>query len=74
MSKQNLEIGDTVLWAGAWGSEEAKETTVTAIEKDCIGKYGTKADSVEWSKCDGRSVIVTLSNGHWAYGSQLTAA
>lgn len=69
-----LKVGDEVLWRGSWGKEPAKITKVTQIEV-CIGgsKYGKPVDSIEWKGVlDGTvNITVNLSNGRWAYGTQL---
>jgi hypothetical protein len=66
-----LNVGDTVLWKGGWGNDAEKEAVVEHIEVNCTGKYGTEADSVDWSEVIDRSVMVDLSNGKWAYGNQI---
>jgi hypothetical protein len=66
-----LKIGDRVNWRGAWGTEATQVVTVVSMEVNCVEKYGMEADEVEWSECFDRSVVVTLDNGHWAYGNQL---
>ena len=66
-----LKVGVKVMWSGAWGRQAPVETVVTAIEKDCEGKQGTEVDFVDWNNCEDDSVIVTLDNGHWAYGYQI---
>jgi hypothetical protein len=66
-----LKIGDTVLWSGSWGSKPYVETKVTSIEVNCVNKHGADANEVEWDKVVDKSVMVTLENGHWAYGYQI---
>ena len=66
-----LKIGDTVLWKGGFGSDGEKEAVVEYIEANCVNKSGDEVDSVEWDKVKGRSLIVSLDNGHWAYGEQI---
>lgn len=70
-----LTAGDTVLWSGTWGAEEAKKATVKDIERDCVDKEGTPVSSVPWSEVKGRKVIVTVEAGkkiqRWAYGFQI---
>lgn len=79
MLKQNimaekLKVGDEVLWRGSWGKDPAKITKVVEIEV-CEGgrKYGEPVESIEWKGVlDGTvNITVSLSNGHWAYGTQL---
>ena len=70
-----LKIGDKVMWRGAWGNDAPKEAIVTEIELCANGKkYGKTVKSVAWETftSGSRSITVTLDNGHWAYGNQLT--
>ena len=67
-----LKIGDEVSWKGAWGSQASKRAVVTEIEVTNGGKYGDEVNSVEWTKVRDRNVVVTLDNGHWAYGGQIS--
>ena len=67
-----LKIGDEVSWRGAWGSQASKRAVVTEIEVTNGGKYGDEVNSVEWTKVRDRNVVVTLDNGHWAYGEQIS--
>ena len=72
MKNTQLKIGDNVMWRGAWGTQPPVETTVTGIELCSVGsKYGMPVDKVSWNKVFDRGVVVTLSNGHWAYGDQI---
>lgn len=69
-----LSIGDEVLWRGGWGKDPAKVTKVTSIEVCQPGnKYGNKVSTVEWEGVlnGNTNIVVDLSNGHWAYGSQI---
>lgn len=73
MSK--LKIGDKVMWRGGWGTEPAKEAIIEEIDLCPVGcKHGKSVNSVAWEtiKNEKRTVVVTLDNGHWAYGNQLT--
>ena len=69
-----LKVGDKVNWRGAWGSEPSKVATVTGMQKCPNGsKYGKDINSADWNVVkSGRTIVVDLDNGHWAYGSQLT--
>jgi hypothetical protein len=69
---ENLKIGDEVSWRGAWGSEAPKNAVVTEIEVTNGGKYGRAVNSIEWTRVRDRNVVVTLDNGHWAYGEQIS--
>ena len=68
----NLKIGDEVSWKGAWGSQASKNAVVTEIEVTNGGKYGRAVNSIEWTRVRDRNVVVTLDNGHWAYGEQIS--
>mgnify|MGYP003624760517 CR=1 FL=1 len=71
MAKQILKVGDEVVWKGSFGIDASKYTTVECIEINCKNKDGDEVDSIDWSKVNGRDVIVNLTNGHWAYGNQI---
>ena len=71
-TKGVLKIGDTVRWAGAFGSQNAKDAKITGIELTRGGKYGDPVDEIEWSEVYDRNVCVDLDNGHWAYASQIS--
>ena len=65
-----LKVGDKVLWAGCWDHEPQKEVTVTGLEINRCGKEGDPVDSASWEVVK-ETGIVSLDNGHWAYGYQL---
>jgi len=69
-----LKVGDTVQWAGAWGTQPAKVARVTEIDETRIpgDKYGTAVTKLSWSLVQKNYAVVTLDNGHWAYGYQLS--
>ena len=67
-----LRVGDKVRWRGSWGANPAVEATVTNIVVG--GKSGQDVLAVPWNGVQGREVVVDLDNGHWAYGSQITAS
>lgn len=70
---ERLKVGDNVLWRGSFGSDPAKEAKVEGIEICKSGsKYGKVANSVSWDTVNSRNVVVSLDNGHWAYGNQIT--
>ncbi len=73
MKKTNkLKLGDTVKWRGGFGRELPIEAKVESIEICKVGsKYGRDVKSVDWDKVK-RNVVVTLDNGHWAYGEQIS--
>ena len=35
------------------------------------GKEGDEVDEVDWSKVTRDNCVVSLDNGHWAYGNQV---
>jgi hypothetical protein len=67
---EELKVGDLVQWSGSWGSDSPKPVTVLNIS---IGDKSedNPVESIEWSKVN-KTVVVDLSNGHWAYGNQIT--
>ena len=67
-----LKVGATVNWRGGWGFSDPKKARVKAIEVNCRDKDGTQVVEVPWLNVSGRSVIVSLDNGHWAYGNQIS--
>lgn len=69
-----LNLGDTVNWKGGFGSDPAQPAKVQIIELVEAGsKYGRSVGQVDWERVkEGRTVVVTLDNGSWAYGSQLS--
>lgn len=73
MKASKLKVGDKVMWRGAWGTESAKVAVVTGMQKCPKGsKYGKDVNSANWDLVmNGRTIVVDLDNGHWAYGDQL---
>lgn len=69
--KDILRIGDTVMWRGGWGQNPAKEAVVAVIEAeaDLDDRVGQPVNMLPWSKVP--QAIITLTNGHWAYGDQI---
>lgn len=68
-----LKVGDTVMWRGAWGMDPAKPAVVEEIERteQPRSKYdGVSVSEIDWK--DKHYALVTLDNGHWAYGEQLS--
>lgn len=67
-----LKIGDKVMWRGAWGKDPAEEAIIEGIELCLDGaKYGDAVESVSWNDVKNGNVVVSLDNGHWAYGHQI---
>lgn len=68
----NLKVGDKVIWRGTWGKDIPKEATVTDIDF-WNGNKISNPKLIDWELVrNGRDVVVSLDNGHWAYGFQLT--
>tara|TARA_A100000172_G_scaffold36581_1_gene22207 strand:- start:1307 stop:1546 length:240 start_codon:yes stop_codon:yes gene_type:complete len=68
-----LNIGDKVMWSGSWGSETeklAEVDSITVVEPNT--KYGDNVDWLHWNLVRGRECIINLTNGHWAWGFQVT--
>lgn len=75
MAKSNLlKIGDNVMWRGAFGTEPPVEATVEGLEWCKVGEKegGRELKSINWDKVDSRQLIVSLTNGHWARGTQIS--
>jgi|WetSurMetagenome_2_1015567.scaffolds.fasta_scaffold1076548_1 hypothetical protein len=67
-----LKVGDTILWRGSWGEKDPVEAIVDGMEEVQPGeKYGEPVSQMEWSLVKQNYAVVTLNNGHWAYGCQL---
>jgi len=67
-----LTVGDTVKWRGGFGGDAPKDAKVESIEINCEGKYGDDVSEVAWGKVNSRSVNISLDNGHWCYGTQIS--
>lgn len=69
-----LKVGDTVMWKGGWGRSIARKAVVTQMEitERPREKYGADVSEAQWVTVREDRVIVTLDNGHWAYGYQIT--
>lgn len=60
-----LKIGDTVKY-----TTTGEKVKVEGIKVNCLDRDGYEVDEVHWSRIDdSRSVILSLDNGHWAYGN-----
>jgi hypothetical protein len=67
-----LKINDEVMWRGAWGIEPPIKAKVESIQLCAIGsKYGREVSQIKWENVTTRAVV-SLDNGHWAYGNQLS--
>ena len=74
MSTPTLKVGDTVLWRGRFGDDLPAPVTVLAISRceHWREKDGKDVPSIPWNEI--LYACVDLSNGHWAYGDQLSPA
>ena len=67
-----LKVGDKVMWRGAWGTQPPVEATIDSMQLCAQGqKYGKDINSCSWDTIAKGKIVVTLTNGHWAYGHQL---
>ena len=63
------------MWRGSFGSDAPKRATVECIEvMEREGdKYGDEVESVKMVNGQWESpIVVSLTNGHWARGSQVS--
>lgn len=60
-----FQLGDNVLWSHAWGKLEPRKARILSIESAGTGEEVTEGETTE-------EYLVTLDNGHWAYGWQIT--
>ena len=69
-----LKVGDKVMWRGSWGREIPMEATVIGIEVTEMPrtKYGIETSAVPWDTVRANCTLLTLDNGHWCYGSQVS--
>ena len=67
-----MKVGDTVMWRGCFGMDAPKPAKIESIEEtqQRRSKYGDAVSEIAWSRKD--YALVTLDNGHWAYGEQLS--
>jgi len=69
---KKLKIGDKVSWRGGFGFDGPQNAKVEGIDINCQGgKHGDQVDEVDWSKVTRDNCVVSLNNGHWAYGNQI---
>ena len=61
-----FQLGDNVLWSHAWGRVEPRKAQILNIEWTVTGEEVLTGETTE-------EYLVTLDNGHWAYGWQITA-
>lgn len=69
----SLRVGHPVIWRGSWGTDAPRVVLVTDIEqvREIGDKYGVAVESLPWSTVRAGFAVVSLENGHWAYGYQL---
>jgi hypothetical protein len=68
-----LKIGDKVMWRGGFGSDPAVPAIVEGIEINTGGsKEGDIVDSAPWSAMTRHNAIISLDNGFWCYGNQIS--
>lgn len=72
MANSVLKVGDRVMWRGAFGFGPAKPAVVVDMQRVAPGdKYGDNVDEMPWDEVRRGYCVVSLDNGHWAYGTQL---
>lgn len=69
-----LQIGNPVAWRHAWGSGPLKEAVIShiMITAEPRSKDGEDAEEAPWTLVLENRVLVNLTNGSWAYGSQIS--
>ncbi len=69
-----MKVGDKVMWRGCFGMDAARPAVIEAIEETehPRTKYGWGVQQIPWSRKN--YALVTLDNGHWAYGEQISPA
>jgi len=67
-----IRVGDTVIWRGSWGKDAPIPAKIVSMElcEHEREKYGISVS--EAHDIDKNRLVVSLDNGHWAYGMQLT--
>ena len=70
MSK--IRVGDHVIWRGGFGRDTPAIAKIESMQvtEQPRSKYGEDVAEADWSMKN--NLIVTLTNGHWAYGEQLS--
>ena len=68
-----LKVGDKVMWRGGWGRYAAQPARIQSMELLSKGSSddGVGINEVLWSMVENY-VVVTLDNGKWAYGYQIS--
>jgi hypothetical protein len=70
--RDTLQLGDLVWWRGAWGSNEPRIAQVDGIERYTPNGIRTTPPVVPWRDVMDGDVVVTLTNGHWAWAYQIS--
>lgn len=68
-----IKVGDTVMWRGSFGMDPAQPAVIDNIEQmdQPRSKYGGESvEEADWA--NKHYLLVTLTNGHWAYGEQIS--
>jgi hypothetical protein len=70
----DLKIGQKVIWRGDWGIAEPKEGIVRFIQKNDFNgsEDGYDVSEIPWDEVTDRNVIISLENGHWCWGYQIS--
>ena len=63
--------GDVVYWSGAWGRQPEHIARITEIVDEQTGEIMQNVKCSELTG-SGRRYTVSLDNGHWAYGFQIS--
>jgi hypothetical protein len=67
-----------VIWRGSFGMDVPRSARVEGISRtsreDPKGQCAERLPAIAWAEVQGRAVVVSLSNGHWAYGEQIKPA
>ncbi len=75
MSAKMLRVGDRVMWRGMFGAAMPREAHVTYIEDTRPyprSKYGIHVGEIMWDAVRQNMALITLDNGSWAYGEQIS--
>lgn len=70
MSK--IRVGDHVIWRGSFGGDAPAIAKIESMQltEHPRSKYGEDVAEADWSMKN--HLVVTLTNGRWAYGEQLS--